>query len=87
VIAGRALFLPGQYGVAISGGSGKRQISAIAPRLLNQLFEQILCAFRAFMTNDRIKRIQPFLRFLRINVRNFLHFHSSTFVGLSVSGG
>jgi hypothetical protein len=39
----------------------------------------------ALLPHYAFKRVEPFLGFLRIDVRNILHVHGSTFVGLSVS--
>jgi hypothetical protein len=55
-------------GIHIGGGGVVGQVGARATRLVDELFEQIVGAFRTFLFNDGGEGVEPLARFLRIDV-------------------
>ena len=68
-IAGRTFLIAQRDAVAIRRGRAERYTRAGITRLVYQLPEQEMDAFRAFIFQYRFKGIQPLLGFLRIIIR------------------
>ena len=86
LVARHALFQMRKNGVEVRGVGAERNMGAVAARLVDELFEQVMRALVALDFEHRIERLQPLLRFLRIDVRNDLvHIHGYTFVGFAAS--
>ena len=64
IIADRTLLLVERYGVQIRRDCTNRQSDTGQVRLADQLANQVMGAFRTFMLQHRIQRIQPLLCFL-----------------------
>src|SRR6476619_5774984 len=75
VIAGRAFLLSGRNRVDVGGVGAVGEISARAARFVDQLFQQIVRALRAFILENALECIQPLLRFLWIRIRQRRHIH------------
>ena len=73
VIAGGALLLAGRDGVDVGGIGAVRKVSARAPRLLDQLLEDVVRALGTFMLQDSVEGVQPLVCLLRIVIRKCCH--------------
>ena len=73
LVAGDAHLLVDRDRVDVRGVRGERQVRAGAARLVDQLLDQEMRAVGAFGFEHAIERLEPFARFLRIDIGNAVH--------------
>ena len=69
MVAGRALLLVERDGVQVRRDCANRQSGAGQVCFSDQLADQVMSAFRAFILQHRVQCVQPLLCFLWIVIR------------------